>query len=171
MACVLKLISFTENQMWLLQNRLRTNFSSADLQRQSLEWMICQRVMLLSRKTWTSWRNGLTWTSWSSTRIIQSPALGKEQAYCEADRALGQVTQRVCAVSLLGGVQKLFGHGPGQPVLGGPAWAGRLDQMRTLLPLAILCDSLWLKPALRLNKQIKQNKTTNQQNKKQQQQQ
>lgn len=73
---------------------------------------------------------------------MQSPALGKEQAHCEGDKALGQVAQRICAVSLVGGVQKSSGHGPGQPALGGPASAGQLDQMRTLPTSAILCDSL-----------------------------
>lgn len=171
MACVLKLISFTENQMLLLQNRLRTNFSSsADLQRQSLEWMICQRVMLLSRKTWTSWRNGLTWTLWSSTRRMQSPALGKEQACCDSDRALRQVTQRVCAVSLPGGVQKPFGHGPGQPALGGPAWARRLDQMNpSTLGHSVRFSVTKTCPEVKQTNKTKQNNKTTKQKQQQQQ--
>ena len=34
---------------------------------------------------------------------------------------LDQVSQRVCGGSVLGDIQKLPGHGPGQLALGGPA--------------------------------------------------
>jgi len=37
--------------------------------------------MLPSRGTSTSWRNGLTGASGSSTRVVQSPALGEEQSH------------------------------------------------------------------------------------------
>jgi len=43
--------------------------------------------------------------------------------YCEGDQALKQLAQGGCGVSLLGGIQKMT-HGPGQPAIGGPAWAG-----------------------------------------------
>lgn len=39
----------------------------------------------------------------------------------EVDRALTQATQGGCGVSFLGDIQKLSGHGPGQPNLSGPA--------------------------------------------------
>ena len=51
------------------------------------------------------------------------------------DIALAQVAQRGCGVSHLGDTQKPSGHGPGQPALGGPAWAGGLDLMTSRGPL------------------------------------
>jgi len=41
--------------------------------------------------------------------------------HCEGDRALAQVAQRGCRVSILEGIQKPSGHGPGQLAIGGPA--------------------------------------------------
>ena len=41
--------------------------------------------------------------------------------YYEGDRALAQVAQRSCRVSFLGDIQKLSGHGSGQPALGDSA--------------------------------------------------
>ncbi|KAK4805788.1 hypothetical protein QYF61_000394 [Mycteria americana] len=37
--------------------------------------------------------------------------------HCEGDRALEQVAQKWCGVSRLGDIEKLSGHGPGQPAL------------------------------------------------------
>ena len=42
-------------------------------------------------------------------------------SYCEDDRAVTQVAQRGCVVFILGDIQTLTGHGPGQPAVGGPA--------------------------------------------------
>jgi len=47
--------------------------------------------------------------------------------HCEDDRALARFACRGCGVSLPGNAQKLFGHGPGPPALGGPASVGGLD--------------------------------------------
>jgi len=41
----------------------------------------------------------------------------KQFFYCEGDQAL----MWVAGVSILGDIEKLYGHGPGQPALGGPA--------------------------------------------------
>ncbi|KAK4827150.1 LOW QUALITY PROTEIN: hypothetical protein QYF61_015104 [Mycteria americana] len=49
--------------------------------------------------------------------------------YWEGGQTLEQVTQRGCGVSIHGAIQSLTGHGPGQPALGGPPSAVRLDQM------------------------------------------
>lgn len=43
--------------------------------------------------------------------------------YCMGDWALTNVAWRSCGDSLFGDLQKLPGHGPGQPALGVPAWA------------------------------------------------
>jgi len=45
----------------------------------------------------------------------------------EGDGALAQVAQGGCGVSFSGNIQDLPGHGPVQPALGDPAWAGELD--------------------------------------------
>jgi len=42
---------------------------------------------------------------------------------------------RSCGVSILGDIQKLSGHGPGQLALDGSVWAGVLDQMTSRGPL------------------------------------
>jgi len=41
-----------------------------------------------------------------------------------AGRVLAQVAQAGCGFSVLGDIQKLYGYGPRQLALGGPAWAG-----------------------------------------------
>jgi len=48
---------------------------------------------------------------------------------------LAQVTQVGCKVCILGVIQKLLGCGPGQPTLGGSAWAVGLDQTASRGPL------------------------------------
>jgi len=45
----------------------------------------------------------------------------KKHFYCEGGQALAEVAQRSCGISILGGVQKAPGHGPGQPAVGDPA--------------------------------------------------
>lgn len=46
---------------------------------------------------------------------------GQEHFYEESLRALTQVPKRGCEVFFPGDLQKLSGHGAGQPALGGPA--------------------------------------------------
>jgi len=41
--------------------------------------------------------------------------------HCEGDQALAQVAQGDCGASILGDIQKLPGHGPGQLALAGSA--------------------------------------------------
>lgn len=63
-------------------------------------------------KAWSTWgsvhKPGITffWSGWLRT-----------------------IAQKGCAVSILGGAQKLSGDGPGQLALGDLAWAGGLDQI------------------------------------------
>jgi len=72
-----------------------------------------------------------------------SPAAGMEYVGCDSDWALAQVAQRGYGVSSFRDIQKLSGHGPGQPDVGGPAWAGKLDQMtsRGSFQYQLFCDS------------------------------
>ena len=67
--------------------------------------------------------------------------------YCEVDWTLAQVAQGDCGVSVLGDTQKPAGHSPGQPTLGGPAWAGGVgpgDLQRSLPTSTILwCCMDW----------------------------
>lgn len=62
--------------------------------------------------------------------------------YC--DRALAQVAQEGCRVSILGDFQKPNGHSPGQPAISDPVWAGGLDQITFRGPFQPqqLCDSV-----------------------------
>lgn len=39
----------------------------------------------------------------------------------EREETLTQIDQEGCRVSILGDIEKASGHGPGQPVLSGPA--------------------------------------------------
>ena len=70
---------------------------------------------------------------------------------CEGDRALAQVAQGGCGVSLLGDTQKPSGHSPGQPALGHPAGAGvGPDDFQRSLPTSVtlgFCDSVTYCPA------------------------
>lgn len=43
---------------------------------------------------------------------------------CEGDRALAQVAQSGCAITIFGDTEKSPGHGPGHLILGSPPWAG-----------------------------------------------
>jgi len=45
----------------------------------------------------------------------------------EGDRALEQAARGGSGVSFSGDIQDPPGHGPVQPAVGDPAWAGRLD--------------------------------------------
>ena len=82
--------------------------------------------------------------------------------YCEGDRALSQVAQREGGVSILGGIQKPSGLGPGQLALGSPAWAGgfRPDDLQSSPPTLTFPDSInfhsWLheKTAPRLSEAL-----------------
>lgn len=49
--------------------------------------------------------------------------------HCRGGRVLAQVSLGGCVVSILAGIQNPPGHGPGQWALGGPSWAGVLDQV------------------------------------------
>jgi len=40
---------------------------------------------------------------------------------CEGDKALVQVAQACCGVTIFGDTKKMSGHGPRQLILGGPA--------------------------------------------------
>jgi len=56
--------------------------------------------------------------------FLQDNVGGRVAANChhpEGFSRLAQVAQGDCAVSILVGIQKLSGHGPGQPTLEGPA--------------------------------------------------
>ena len=71
----------------------------------------------------------------AQTETQEVPSEHKEILfYCNDDWALEQVAQRG-GVSFLGDTQKPAGHGPDQPGLGGPAWAGGLDSMTSRGPL------------------------------------
>jgi len=61
--------------------------------------------------------------------------------YCETDRALAQVFQWGGRASILGDIQELSRHGPGQPAVGGPAWASVDDDLQKSLATTV---SLWL---------------------------
>ena len=58
----------------------------------------------------------------------------KHFVYCERDWALTESSQRGCGVFILGDIQNLSGHGPGQPALGGPVWTDVLDQTTSTGP-------------------------------------
>lgn len=55
------------------------------------------------------------------TQVV--PSEHKETLLCHAGDG-AQVAQRGCGASILGDLQKLPGHGPVQPAVGKPAWAG-----------------------------------------------
>jgi len=64
---------------------------------------------------WHPWQDEIQWTQ-AETQEVPSKTL----FYCEHDWT--QVAQGDCGASILGHIQKLSGHGPRQPALGGPAW-------------------------------------------------
>lgn len=55
--------------------------------------------------------------------------LWKSLFHCGSDQLLAWFAQRGCTVSILGDIQRLSGCGPGELAVGGPVWAGNLDQM------------------------------------------
>ena len=58
----------------------------------------------------------------AQTETREVPCERQETPFCcEGDQALAQVAQGGCGISILGGIQKLRGHSPGQPGLGGLA--------------------------------------------------
>ena len=58
---------------------------------------------------------------WAGTEIHKVPSEHQETLfYFEGDRALEQVAQGTCRVSILGDIQKPSGHGTGLLDLGGP---------------------------------------------------
>ena len=88
----------------------------------------------------SGWSTG----GWADGQVDWKLAKGLGPEGGEDDRALAQVAQRGCGVSISVGIQKPSGHGRGQPVLGGPAWAGGLDKMisRGRFQLQPFCDYL-----------------------------
>ena len=59
---------------------------------------------------------------WAQTEMQKVPSEHEETLFdCEGDRALAQVAQGGCGVSLLRDTEKPTRHGPGQLALGGPA--------------------------------------------------
>lgn len=52
--------------------------------------------------------------------LYQNNSVFSKGKYSICDGALAQVDQRGCGISLLGDLQKLLGHGPGQPAVGVP---------------------------------------------------
>ena len=65
----------------------------------------------------------------TQTETQEAPSEHQEIVFdCVGDQPLAQVVQGGCGVSILGDIQKPSGHGPEQAALGGPAWAGGLDQ-------------------------------------------
>lgn len=65
---------------------------------------------------------------WAQNETWEIPSKHQETLFIvKSDWELAQTAQRTCAVSILEGIQKPSEHSPGQPVLGGPNWAGRLD--------------------------------------------
>jgi len=68
------------------------------------------------------WCPGTGPKQWAQNETQELPSEHQQTlSYCGGDRALAQVAQICCGVSTLGDIQKLYAHGPGQPVVGGPA--------------------------------------------------
>ena len=62
------------------------------------------------------------------TETQEAPSEHEEKIlYCEGNQAPEQVAQRGYGVSILGDIQKLSGHNPGQRALGEPACTEGLD--------------------------------------------
>ena len=77
-------------------------------------------------------------THWDTGGSLQTSGV----LHCESDQARAQVFQGCCRVSILRNIQKAPGHGPGQPALGGPAWAGGWTRGLPEIPPA--SATLWL---------------------------
>lgn len=65
-----------------------------------------------------------------------------------SDQSLAQVVLRTCGVSILGDIEKLSGHSPGQPALDGPIPAGGVDKVTSRAPFqsqlfryTLFCDT------------------------------
>ena len=88
------------------------------------------------------WQHQRQWAQAEEEEAVWTP--GNIFFYCEGDQALAQVSQRGCEVSIIGGVQKLPGHGPGKHALGCPPWVGWLNQTTSRGPLQPqpFCDSV-----------------------------
>lgn len=67
---------------------------------------------------------------WAENNMWEVP-FKHQQTLCtvRGDWDLAHAAQRSGTVSILGDIQKPSEPGPGQQVLGGPNWAGGLDQM------------------------------------------
>lgn len=48
----------------------------------------------------------------------------KKHFHCEGDQTLEGIACRHCEVSVCGDIKNLMEHGPGQPAVGSPVWAG-----------------------------------------------
>ena len=83
-----------------------------------------QTQALFSAAQWQDQRQ------WVQTKAQEIPSEHEETLFhCEGNQGLAQVACGGCVVSILGGIQKLAGHGSGQLAVGGPAWARGLDRM------------------------------------------
>ena len=82
---------------------------------------------------------------WAQTEAEEVPAEHEEELLpSEGDGALEQAAQGGCGVSFSGDTQDLPGHGPVQPAVGDPAFAGGLDEMTHRGPFQprTFCDSV-----------------------------
>jgi len=75
----------------------------------------------------------------------QIPLKHKKKLLCwEGDHILEEVAQRGCSISTLGDTQNPTGHGPGQLVVGDPAWSRGvgLDDLRGAFPPPPFCKNV-----------------------------
>lgn len=99
---------------------------------------------------------------WSETETQEVPFEHQEtRFYFEDDWALqwfAVIAQRDCAVLVLGDTRKLSLHipVPGQWALGGPAWAGQLDQM-TFRASSIQVSSNFNHPSVNFDSHLHKN--------------
>lgn len=64
------------------------------------------------------WQDKRQWAPNGTHKV--PPAHQETLFYCAGDQAVAQVAKRTCEGIVLRGLQKLSGHGHGQPALGGP---------------------------------------------------
>lgn len=133
-------------RVWTLNYLYSVYFALLSHHYQKLQFRIQdieeKRIHSLEEWVYSKWHEGTQWAQTEMKDVL--PELQQSLFYWVGVWAVAEIAQGSCGVFLIRDIQNSPGLGPGEPLLGGPAWTGRLVKMtfRGLFQTQPPCNSV-----------------------------